>query len=473
MKTFLNKYSVPIFLLAVLAIGFLYGSDQPVQQTLGGGTTNFTGIAVSGTLDVTGATTLADVTTSGVVDLNGVADALVLDADGNSSISAPTGDQIDVEIGGADDFTITANTLTALTGSTIVSPIFDANGGADAFVLDAEGNDTLSASTEDQIFVELNGADQVFLRAVASADSATTNEYFEEAFTAPVDTTGTNIHNAFTLDLALGNSTGGTNALTGVQIDAIADDDLVVTKAINIGDEWEYAIDTKAPIVSTAMVLWDDFLGDALIDRYVAISGTDAEAVQAIAVEQYGVYQLTSGNAGTGTAADLEAVHGGLEWTADQGALVFETRLHLDTAVTTARVCAGFTDDSTTVENPVTISVATITTTATDAVVFCYDTDATTDQWYAVGVANGTDATGNLITGVAPTQDVYQVLRIEVESAGGVARFYIDGTLVVTLTANVVTSTVLLSPFVSVDSADTAESQVVDIDYIYVGADRD
>lgn len=56
---------------------------------------------------------------AGVLDLNGVADALVLDADGDTSISAPTGNQIDIEIAGADDFTFTANVLNVLTGSRI------------------------------------------------------------------------------------------------------------------------------------------------------------------------------------------------------------------------------------------------------------------------------------------------------------------------------------------------------------------
>ena len=56
-----------------------------------------------------------------LVDLNGAADGLVLDADGDTTISAPTDDQIDVEIGGADDFTFTANTFTALSGSTIAT----------------------------------------------------------------------------------------------------------------------------------------------------------------------------------------------------------------------------------------------------------------------------------------------------------------------------------------------------------------
>lgn len=55
-----------------------------------------------------------------VVDINGQADALVLDADADTTISAPTDDQIDIEINGADDFTFTANTFTALPGSTIV-----------------------------------------------------------------------------------------------------------------------------------------------------------------------------------------------------------------------------------------------------------------------------------------------------------------------------------------------------------------
>jgi hypothetical protein len=54
-----------------------------------------------------------------LVDLNGIADALVLDDDGDTTISAPTDDQIDIEIAGADDFTFAANTFTALSGSTI------------------------------------------------------------------------------------------------------------------------------------------------------------------------------------------------------------------------------------------------------------------------------------------------------------------------------------------------------------------
>jgi hypothetical protein len=53
------------------------------------------------------------------VDLNGIADALVIDADGDTTISSPTDDQIDIEINGADDFRLTPNKFTALSGSVI------------------------------------------------------------------------------------------------------------------------------------------------------------------------------------------------------------------------------------------------------------------------------------------------------------------------------------------------------------------
>lgn len=54
-----------------------------------------------------------------LIDLNGEADGLVLDANADTSISAPTDDQIDIEVNGADDFRITVNKFTALAGSVI------------------------------------------------------------------------------------------------------------------------------------------------------------------------------------------------------------------------------------------------------------------------------------------------------------------------------------------------------------------
>ena len=63
--------------------------------------------------------TITGTTVGTTFDVNGTADAIILDADGDTTISSPTANQIDFEIAGADDFTMTANTFTILSGSTI------------------------------------------------------------------------------------------------------------------------------------------------------------------------------------------------------------------------------------------------------------------------------------------------------------------------------------------------------------------
>ena len=77
---------------------------------------------ISGTTGIEDATItsikLADF--AAAVDLNGV--ELILDADQDTSISADTDDTIDIKIAGADDFQFTANTFTALAGSSVVIP---------------------------------------------------------------------------------------------------------------------------------------------------------------------------------------------------------------------------------------------------------------------------------------------------------------------------------------------------------------
>lgn len=270
--------------------------------------------------------------------------------------------------------------------------------------------------------------------------------------------------------LFCGSDDGGVPCL---ESPAISDGASYASTAILIGDEWNYSIDSSAPALLSAQTKFDDFLGDLQLEDMFEISGSDGQAVQALVSEQYGVYQLTSSDAGTNCASDCEGFNYGLGWQADQGSLVFETRLHLDGDVATAGICVGFSDDESTVEIGFGISGTTITSTVTDGVMFCYDTDATTDQWYFLGVDSGTDAPDNAITGVVPVVNVYQVLRIEVDSAGAVCRGYIDGVLEITLTSGCVTNTVALAPGIWVDSASNAASHVFDVDYIYVSADRD
>jgi hypothetical protein len=65
-------------------------------------------------------TNIVDTNFSGATDLDG--GSLTLDADADTTITADTDDQIDIAIAGADDFRFTANTFTALSGSSVVIP---------------------------------------------------------------------------------------------------------------------------------------------------------------------------------------------------------------------------------------------------------------------------------------------------------------------------------------------------------------
>ena len=64
-------------------------------------------------------TNIVDAGFGGASDMEGR--ELVLDADGDTTITADTDDQIDIKIAGADDFQFTANTFTAQSGSTIAA----------------------------------------------------------------------------------------------------------------------------------------------------------------------------------------------------------------------------------------------------------------------------------------------------------------------------------------------------------------
>jgi hypothetical protein len=65
-------------------------------------------------------TNIVDASFGGATDLDG--GVLTLDADADTTITADTDDQIDIAIAGADDFRFTANTFTALSGSSVVIP---------------------------------------------------------------------------------------------------------------------------------------------------------------------------------------------------------------------------------------------------------------------------------------------------------------------------------------------------------------
>lgn len=81
--------------------------------------------------------------TGSQIDLAGIADSLVLDADSDTTISAPTDDQIDIEVGGADIMTIKATGPKVKVGTAHIGYETGA-GGAVTQITDATTGVTLS-----------------------------------------------------------------------------------------------------------------------------------------------------------------------------------------------------------------------------------------------------------------------------------------------------------------------------------------
>lgn len=214
-----------------------------------------------------------------------------------------------------------------------------------------------------------------------------------------------------------------------------------------------------------------DFMGAAIDPAFAGTtenSGTAALLVGKV----NGVVTLVTGTA----SGNRSALTSGLNQKAEDGSLVFSAIVQNLSAITTRAVYIGFTD-TVALEMPIELNGVTITSTATDAVGFVYDTDATTDVVYIQGVAADVDTA--LLTAqrqnrggatFVPTAGTYNEYRIEV-NVDGDAYFYIDGEYVGTQ-ANAVTPTVLLTPIVIVEARTTA-AQTVYADFVSSEAGRD
>jgi hypothetical protein len=228
----------------------------------------------------------------------------------------------------------------------------------------------------------------------------------------------------------------------------------------------------KAVAGPTTATLFDDFLGDVIADQWSAAEGSDDLAViAAVNSQPNGVVRQVTGDTTTLAESCVSLTHG-LNWRASNGGLIFEALIKPVTAVTTVCYFVGLTDTlaTTTLELPATLSTTTITYVADNAVGWLYDTNATTDVFYGVGVkATSGVAFASAVVGSAPVADTAMVLRIEVDSSG-TASFYQDGTLKGTM-ANAVTATTQLTPIVAAMARTTA-SRTLDVDYVYVQQNR-
>lgn len=224
--------------------------------------------------------------------------------------------------------------------------------------------------------------------------------------------------------------------------------------------------------ISNSVSVFDDFEGDALDAKWNPVIGSDVTGtVPSVAIVETanGVVRITSSDSNTSVAADGAALTRALNWRADTGGLVAEFKVALE-AITTVSVFVGLTDNKA-LEAPIFSAGSgnTLTSDATDAVGFMFDTSMTADTWWLVGVANNTDATAQN-TAIAPVAATYETFRIEV-SAAGVATFFRNDVEVGTAMTGAVTPSVLLTPVVFIRSR-AASSRYIDVDAIGVSALR-
>lgn len=223
---------------------------------------------------------------------------------------------------------------------------------------------------------------------------------------------------------------------------------------------------------SSYVTLFDDFLAGALSDKWTISKGTDSATSDAslLADGAGGALRFTTGDAGTGLAADMIQLTSSLNWKAVNGELIAETKIKLS-AITTCYAFFGFTDN-TALEAPVISagSANTITTNATDAIGFMFDTRMATDVWWLVGVKNDVDDT-SIVTALAPVAGTYVTLKVALTAAGK-ARFYINGTQVGAMSSAAITPTIALTPTFAVSKTSVAASMLVDMAYIGVSATR-
>ena len=234
----------------------------------------------------------------------------------------------------------------------------------------------------------------------------------------------------------------------------------------------EHKLDNEREVSN--LCIFDDFLYSGVFEAsspWILHAGTDAQAIDPaiVAGVTNGVVRLTAGNNSGTYAEDASQLVGQTGMYINNGGLFMEAKIKCVTNTDTMSINVGFTDSGAR-EEPFSVSGTTVTSTATDGVCFTYDTAATTDQWYCLGVDTNTDATGNGLSGVAPSTS-YQTLRIEIGADGNTAKFFINGAKVGELTGSVSAASTALFPTITVNST-TTTSKSVDVDYISCGTLR-
>lgn len=221
-------------------------------------------------------------------------------------------------------------------------------------------------------------------------------------------------------------------------------------------------------VENDAIVLKDDFLGDTLdANLWSSVADTGCTAA-AIVVQRGGGIDLIT----DATDEDRVDFAGEIIWRPANG-LIFETRLKVSD-ITNVAINAGFSDAKSEAAQTIAANLATttFTTTASNAALWLFDTDATTDTWRGIGVKADTDSTA-VNSSIAPVNDTYQRFRIEIDASGNAVFKVLDDSnpysaapLYQAYSANAVTTTTLLTPYIAVQNK-SASAHTLTVDYVF------
>lgn len=226
----------------------------------------------------------------------------------------------------------------------------------------------------------------------------------------------------------------------------------------------------------TRSVMFDDFNGGAqafsttITEKWRSRKGSDGACVDWTTGTGAGGFAVgTIGSTTATMAVSGTQLDAGRNWQCDQGDLYFEARVKTDT-IATISIFIGFTDQVAALEMPIhsAVSANTLTTNATDAVGFMFDTSMTAGtKWWLTGVANDVDATAQNTTISAGT--AFRTFGISL-SALGVATFYFgalgQSIQVGTVMTGAITPSVSLTPVIAGFNRTTSGTPALTVDYV-------
>lgn len=223
------------------------------------------------------------------------------------------------------------------------------------------------------------------------------------------------------------------------------------------------------------VALFDDFEGDVVADQWNFTEGTDNTTSDgAINAALNGEFLLTAGDSAGTVAADYSQLNRELNWQGQQD-LWFAARIKL-ASIASVSAFIGFSDTKA-LEGPIysAASANTLTSDATDAVGFMFDTSMAAANWWAVGVANDVDATAQNL-GVAPVAATYETLAIQLRmnpvTNVVTAIFYRNGQPIGSPMASACRHNISLTPHFGIRPRTAVAGKTLTIDWVNVAGKR-